>query len=142
MTTLEQSLYAFLIADAGLTPILGAGDDARVYPKRLPQEPTLPALVYQMVSSVPNYTTDQAGDPPSATAFVKERVQFDLWAAIYEDLLPLKSALFAGISGFRGTMDTMKIESAFVVNEVDLFEPDTGYSRKVVDVIFSFEEQP
>lgn len=138
--TIEEALFDYLSTNAGLSAILGAGANARVYPKRLPQNPTLPALVFQVVSSVPAYTHDQAGDPPDPSAFLRNRVQFDLWATAYEGLLPLRDALFAGISGFRGMMGTVKIESVFVVNEVDTFETDTGSARKVMDAIVSWSQ--
>lgn len=138
--SIEEVLFEYLSTSASLTALLGAGSDARIYPKRLPQQPVLPALVFQVVSKVPAYTHEQAGDPPVASAFVRSRFQFDLWAADYEGLLPLRDALFAGISGFRGMMGAMKIESVFVLNEVDGFEADTGSARKIVDAVVSWNE--
>jgi len=133
--TLEEAIFDFLSTNAGII----AEVDDRVFPKRLPQNPSLPAIVFQVVSSVPNYTMDQAGDPPGTETFTKKRVQFDLWTETYEGLLPVRDALFAGISGFRGMMGSVKIESVFMRNELDGFEPDTGSNRKIIDTMFGYQ---
>ena len=134
--TLEEAIFDFMSTNAGIIAVV----DDRIFPKRLPQNPTLPAIVFQVVSSVPNYTMDQAGDPPVAgETFTKKRVQFDLWTETYEGLLPVRDALFAGISGFRGMMGSVQIESVFVLNELDGFEPDTGSNRKIIDTMFGYQ---
>ena len=136
--TFEEALFDYLSTNTGIVAVV----DDRIYPKRLVQDPTLPAIVFQVVSARPAYTNDQAGDPPGAsTSYVRNRVQFDLWADSYEGLLPVKSALFDGISGFRGMMGTMMIQSVFILNELDGFEPDTGSNRNIIDAMFSFEGQ-
>lgn len=136
--SLEAAIFDFVSSDAGLTAILGAGPDCRCFPRRLPQETSRPALVYSIVSDAPSYTHDQAGDPPSAPSYNRTRVQFDLWGVDYEDLTALRDALFQGISGFRGTMGTVDIQSVFIAGQVDGFEPDTTSNRKIIDAMFSW----
>jgi hypothetical protein len=137
--TIEEAVFDYVSTFPAVTALVGAVDP-RVYPKRLPQDPILPAIVFQMVSTVPAYTMDQAGDPPVATeTFTRARFQFDLWTETYEGLLPLRDALFAGISGFRGMMGSVKIESVFVLNELDGFETDTESNRKMIDAMFSYQ---
>jgi hypothetical protein len=50
--SLENTLYVAVLADAGLSAIIGT----RFYPIQFPQNPTLPAAVYQRISTVPYYT--------------------------------------------------------------------------------------
>jgi hypothetical protein len=76
---------------------------------------------------------------------VRARVQFDLWAArdtdgAYESLLPIEAALVAAISGFKGTMGSLAIQSCFIDNAGDKFETDTSANRRTVDAVLTFEE--
>lgn len=76
-TSLGAELVAELAADPNLTALVGA----RMYPAVLPQGGQLPALVYNIISTVPENTLD--GD--AADRLNTVRVQIDSWAKKYAD---------------------------------------------------------
>ena len=87
MSVLSDGIYAFM------STTLSVGTE--VYPSRLGQGATLPALVYQFIpSDGPLYTHD--GDTGTDVA----RVQFDCWADTYEAAVALHEELRAAVSGF------------------------------------------
>jgi len=68
MTAVEQSLRTYLIADTTVKDLIGS----RVYPSRLPDNPTLPAVVYQKISTTYDI-------PSGHVAATRSRIQLDAW---------------------------------------------------------------
>lgn len=144
---IEEALFTHLSNSATFAGLLGGtGAACRLYPRRLPQGPVYPSATYFLVDAPRRaYTHDNAGNPPAGTVLVRARVQFDLWAArdtdgAYESLLPIEAALVAAISGFKGTMGSLAIQSCFIDNAGDKFETDTSANRRTVDAVLTFEE--
>ena len=69
--TLETALRSYVLADATVAALAGT----RMYPRRLPQGPTLPALVYQRVDTRRLHDFDGPDGLPRA------RVQIAAWAS-------------------------------------------------------------
>lgn len=82
--SIEAAIRAHLIGDAGLAALVGA----RVYPTHLPQKPTLPAITYQFISTLPTQDRD---DPQASHR--RSRCQFDVWAGDYDATLAVRAAL-------------------------------------------------
>ncbi|RLG44231.1 MAG: hypothetical protein DRN81_04980, partial [Thermoproteota archaeon] len=55
---IEDSLYQYLSAQPAVTAYLGVGDDCRIYPANFPQNPELPAMMYELISLSYNRTID------------------------------------------------------------------------------------
>lgn len=72
---IEDGLYAHLTAQSSITDVTGD----RIYPGVLPQDPTLPAVVFYNVGSVPIATQDQK---PVA---MRTRFQIDCYARSNRD---------------------------------------------------------
>lgn len=130
MITIEEGLYHFLTNNAGLVALVGT----RVYPNRLPQSGTLPALTYQRIDSPRIATHDTAG----ASGTARPRFQFDCWGATYATCKAVSDALRAALNGYRGTMgaaDPVTVQSALIQDETyDDFE-DAGMGRMATDYI-------
>ena len=47
MAEIEAAVFARLSTDSGVTPLLGSGSSARIYPGQAPQASVWPVLVYQ-----------------------------------------------------------------------------------------------
>ena len=121
MTVFEEGLFTYLIG-------LGLACSNRVYPMRLPQGVTLPAMTYQLVSDAHDYTqTGQSalGDP---------RYQINCWGSTYGDAKSLAEALIAQISGYKGSMGSATVYTAFMEDNRDNVDPVTGRYWVSVDV--------
>lgn len=118
---------------AGLFTFLAAGLPAlasRIYPRVMPQNPTLPLLVYNRISAPRVYS--QSGD----SGLVNSRYQFDVWAQNPDDVESLSDALITLLSGYTGAMGTENVQASFVENDADGYDAETGLFRRSVDVIF------
>ena len=97
------------------TAVNGTGPLASVavYPVTLPDVPTLPAITYQIVSSVVSPTFSGAGG-------MKARVQFDIFATSYAQASSLRDSLTKTLHQFRGSLsDGTKIQLCNLMNIID-----------------------
>jgi hypothetical protein len=116
---IEAGLIQFLITQG-----VASG---RVYPTKLPQNATLPAVVMNRVSQAPDYV--HAG----ASGLEMGRFQLDIWGSSYADVKTVKAQIMA-LSGYRGTMGTVPVGASFIANAVDLNDPDSKLKRETIDV--------
>ncbi len=108
--TVEEGLYAFLTTNGAISALLAS----RVYPLRLPQNPTYPAVVYKVVSEKQPMT--HGGTPGG---LVTIRVQFDCHGGTYTLSKQLKNVLKAELDGFNGLMGTVQVGHVHFLNAVD-----------------------
>lgn len=92
--TIEEAITAHLLADAGVAALVAT----RVYPVKMPQRPTYPAVTYFRVSGPREHS--QSG--PSGLAH--PRFQLDCMAATYAGAKTLAAAVRLALDGFRGSM--------------------------------------
>lgn len=92
--TLEQQLHDAVVADPGLSAILGS----RFFLVQLPQNPTYPSAVYQRVSTVPIYTHSTLGAGQASVGW--SRFQITAW--------------FNGASGGAAALDFFSKFMAFL----------------------------
>lgn len=112
---MEEALRAAIIEASGSPSLIGE----RVYPLKLPQRPTLPAVTYQIISGPRRYTQDGAALP---TTF---RVQVEFWAGEYEEARAVRDAILPNLSGakFEGLgSPPVKLNRIFVDNERDVYQ--------------------
>ena len=123
----ETGLITFLNSCGALTAFVGT----RIYPKVLPPETTLPAIAFNKISAVPDYSHDGGSD------FTPIRMQFSCWA---DDPLEAKNVameLKRQLSGYSGQLGDQEIGGAFVVMERDDIDPMTGLYAEIVDIQFN-----
>ncbi len=120
---MESDLRTYLLGDATVAALVGT----RVYPVRLPQGGTFPAITYQRVSQVP--VGRPTSGPPSVVA---ARVQFDVWSLNrdgvdgYAAARALADAVRQRLDGKTGALGS----GLTVVQDVRLdAERDTGYDE-------------
>jgi hypothetical protein len=118
----EAGLFTFL-ATAGTT----AGN--RVYPRKLPQGVTLPAMTYFKVSPGIEYT--HSGESGQRTP----RYQLDCWGADYMEARSLANEVITAISGYSGMMGDETVMAAFIEGDRDEDDPASGRSQASLDVI-------
>lgn len=120
---IEAAIRTHLIGDAGLAALVAA----RVYPVELPQRPTLPAITYQQISSLPTQTRDEAEAKHERTRF-----QFDCWAADYDSMLAVRTALGAAL-GTLAQAANPRIDVALKQNGHGGLDKPSGRWRATVD---------
>jgi hypothetical protein len=130
------------VATPAIAAIVGAGDEARIWPMHLEETdtPAWPAITVQVVSGRPEY--DLSG--PAGVAEV--RIQIDCWSAerdsvdAYHEVRTLAEAVRAALSGFRGTVSGAEIQSCFLDNRRPLHDPSTLTIRESMDFLVAYTE--
>lgn len=119
---IEEALTAYLQADSGLDTVISG----RVYPLKLPQNGTLPAVTYYKVGGSRNMGL--AGAFGSA----QSRFRLDGWADSYSTVKALEVALMAAMDDFTGASAAMP--------PIDFYEDDTGIYRISIDYYIHHSE--
>lgn len=112
--TIEEGLVAFLKADAGITAKVAG----RIYQKKKPQKPNLPAIVIHRISANRDY--DQGGH----NGYTVVRYQLDTYAADFAAAKQTADAVRLALSGFRGSMGGVEVSGVFLEGEQDGYDDD------------------
>lgn len=118
-------LNSYLRDHAGLSALI----ERRVYPGRLPDPPTLPAVVYTRVSTVGT----SAMDGPLAD--VEARFQIDVWSERYLEAIEVADQVRAAMLGYTGDMGTRSVAIPRMSNQQDSYEEETGLYRVMTEFI-------
>lgn len=116
--TIEGAILARVAAYGALNALIGT----RVYALRLPETPTLPALVFTRVGE----DFEHASGADETTR--RMLVQFSTWSTTYDGATGAKTVadqVHAAFSRFSGTLDSTVIEGIFAENVVDLDDDET-----------------
>lgn len=140
---METTFLAMVEQQTAITALVGSGVDTRLYPLKLPQKPTFPAITYQVISGPRAYTQD---GPDRVTTF---RVQANLYGGSYDQCVALRDAVRDSLSGLNNQAfgsPPVKVKGVFIANERDTYEegldqtPDGGPYRKSVDLLVTVKE--
>lgn len=124
MVSFRAGLFEFLAEQA---PIAALVSD-RIYPSVLPDKPTLPAVVYQVVSNEQTFTHD------GPVALRRPRVQLDVWSHRRLEAERIESAIIAALVGYRGPMGDVDYTAGWGLEvATDIYEQDTGLHRISMD---------
>lgn len=124
------ALRTFVLADATVTALAGV----RMYPRKLPQGPTLPAIAYQRIDTRRLHDLDGPDGLPRA------RVQLSMWAASVADAEALAAAVRARLDGYRGAWGDVTVGSCLCVSDGDLDDPETGRAGVRQDYMIQYVE--
>lgn len=130
---LEEALYEFLKNDAGVSALVGD----RIFPVRVKEGADLPAIAYQRISTFRTYTFDRK---PDADPWMRARIQFSCWARSALEARDVAEALNVALSGHTGDMEGLEVGSVDIELELDDYEPETGFFRRIVDAMVSLDE--
>jgi len=117
----------WLLAESSVAPALAAG---RVYPSRLPEDPTLPALVYHRINSPPMYSHDGRG------AVGEHTIQIDCYAASYTTAETLADQVVTATDSWGALLNG----SAQVIAQHDGYVVDPQHRRQIVEVRAMYQE--
>lgn len=109
---IDHAIYSILSSNSGVSTLVGT----KIYPFELPQRVSYPAIIYQRIS-----TTDRIVYHGGVCKFARSMFQI---TAIDDDILGAKTLaekIRLALHGYTGTVSTIKIFLAQVLNEFDLF---------------------
>ena len=128
---IEAGLQAKVANDPTVSGLCGT----RVYPVKLPDSPTLPAVTYQGISTNPDSTMD------GPSGFVEVRLQFDCWGETYGDAKTLQDAVRLALDGYTGLLsDGTAVFNVMLDTASDLYEPDSRLYRASTDYKVQFSQ--
>jgi len=130
MADLEEALVTLLLADVGFTAVCGE----RLFPVVIPQDVALPSVAYQRISGAREYALD------GRSGLARPRIQFTCVGNRYSDARNAANALREVLSGYRGTVDGVWIQAAFLENEDDAFTDDSGLYSVQQDYFIWYRE--
>lgn len=110
---------------------------ARVYPLALPEDVTLPAVTYQVVSQEPTISHSTMQDHPTYTGNRHQftRVQFGCYGSTYDDAEALCDELLDVAVGYRGTWGAVEVDSVRPDLRLDDWDEAPGVYRVIADLI-------
>lgn len=112
-------IYSLLSADPGVSGLVAD----RIFPEVLPQEPTLPAVVYTVVDDVPVHSLQGCTAGTS-----NARVQIDTYAKTYVTAQTVAEAIAAALQSYVGPDAT-----AMLLSRRDEYEDDPAEYRVSLD---------
>ncbi len=127
--SLETELRTRLASDGTISGLVST----RIYPIKLPQNPTYPALVYRRISG------PRARHLTAASGRGDARIQVDSWATSYVGAQALSAAVRSSLHGFIGTLTTLDV-AITLANEIDDYDEDAEKHRVIQDYTISHTE--
>lgn len=124
--SIEKDLVLYLINVPAVTAIVGT----RIYPKRLPENPVMPALVYQRIAESVSPTLD---DDPS-TYMSGIRIQIGAYGATYAEAKELMDAVMVAMSYYHGAFGNSTVKMIIPNMRLDVpDDPEVAIEREVAD---------
>ena len=125
-----KSLYYLLKNAAAVTAIVGTGDNARIYPLRLPQKLAFPAITYQQITNVPTNQKD------AVSGFDKVYFDVDCWSKDYDQVIALGAAVRAALDRITITSQGETVNMIVFQREVDGFDNNAEIFHKLMQFLF------
>ena len=126
----EKATYALLVGGSGITALVGT----RIYPRRLPQNHTLPALVYSLISA------PRELNHSGAESLVTARVQVTAHASTYAVAKSVQNAVQSRADGYSGTVGGVVVDKVYTEDGPDGYDPTTETEQAVTDLLISYQE--
>ena len=125
--TIETGLRTHLLADGPVAALVVT----RIYPLKLPQSSTYPALTYEIISDIPY--RGLAGDRNRE----RIRARIHCWAETYTGAIDLAGKVRTAVADFSGLMGTVPVSSVKFETWNDIFEDVPEVYRRVVDFMIT-----
>lgn len=109
---METAIYDILTNTASVTDIVST----RIYPSRIPQGETLPAVTFQRIGNEPQDDKDGVSDLDVIT------LDIDMFGKSLSELKTLSGAIRTALDRFSGTRVGIIIDSIRYVTDRDLYE--------------------
>ncbi len=116
-------IYNILSNDSNVAPLVTIGGVTRIFPARFKfsqNDPTLPFIVYQVVSDIPNMTKN------GVSTYDYVSVQITLVHSKYSDLITLSGFVRTALDYVSGTYDGVVVDKIFFENSIESFDDTSG----------------
>lgn len=142
-TTLEGALVELLKNSPDLTGVIGSGDDARVWPARIPQDAdknedghARPSMSFLLINA------ERVSAFGSDTGLTRSRFQFSCWADAYDDARLMANGLRKTLQRYRDTTGAggIVIQDCFLIGETMTFDETVASHGVLVDYEVIWEE--
>ncbi len=128
---IEEALKTYLEADA----TVGGLVSTRVWPMKLKDGWTLPAITYQRISGPRTHDTN------GPTGRATPRFQVDCWADSYSGVRALAVAVRARLDGAKGTIGgEANVGGIYIDSERDIYEDEIKVYRVSMDFMVPHDE--
>ncbi len=113
--SLEAAIYDILKSAAGVTALVGGVASPRIYPIGMPQGKPMPAVVYQQITSLVEFTCEGDGDLRT------DRVQITCWDDDPDGARTLAEAVRTAMqaAGARGSHGGVTVQYCGIDDEGD-----------------------
>lgn len=111
MATVEVAIFTKLTTIPAATQALVA---ARIYPSLLPQDPTLPAITYQRI------TTGRVRSLSGLSGLAFPRLQLNCWATTPEGARAIAAAVRADLDNIGETVGGVTLKDGITEDEGDM----------------------
>lgn len=118
-----ETAFRTLLANNSAVAARVAG---RIYPRKLPQNPTLPALTFFRVSTLAEFSHDGA-------ALEGPLFQVSVWSKSALEAQQLALDVKRAASGFRGHVAGVEINGSFLRNHFELYDDATEIYHHPMD---------
>lgn len=116
MAELEEALYSRLTATGAVTALCST----RIYPAKIPQEATLPAVAYQRISA------RRVRAHAAPTGLARVRVQVVCVARSYSEVKGLSAAVRRALEGVIGTVGGVGVQGSWLETDADEYGDAEG----------------
>ncbi len=127
MTLIQEAIRTRLLSSTAISGQVGSTSNGRIYYLRLPEAGNVPAITYSRVSRIgyPVYNKDDA----ESRRLTSGRFQVDVWSNTGENAATIAGNVRRQLDGFKGTVSTLDIQGAFLMDEADGYDVETKLYR-------------
>jgi len=126
----EEGLRTLVLSNGSVAGLIGT----RLYPNKLPQSPTYPAVVYERVGSS---AVRRLGGGANR---IRPRIRFHCWAETYGAAKNTAEALRDLLDGYRGAAGAFQIDDSTFETDIDDYDDDAKVHRVIIDFRLSHPE--
>lgn len=129
MSLVEEAVRSRVIGYAGVTALIGT----RMYPVKLPQDVTYPALTYAVIAAPREHLM------VADAGVIGALIQVSVWAETMATAKALAIQVAASLNRFHGTVLGVVIQETWIENESDGWEDEAKVYHIPIDVRVNYE---
>lgn len=126
MAEIEEAIYSRLTAASAVTALVST----RIYPNKIPQEATLPAVAYQRISA------RRVKAHAAPTGLARVRVQVTCVARTYSEVKGLAVVVRKALEGVIGTVGGLAVQGSWLETDADEYGDAEGLHSVRQDFMF------
>lgn len=130
---IQDAFYSRSVGHAGISGLISD----RLYPMRLPEEATLPAVRFQQIGdALPLLCHDDAhsGNFDDTGALAQTRWQIDCYAETLTEAQLIGDEFVRCWHGYRDTITNVRIDAGIKINRTDDYDPDLNLDYHRVEL--------